>query len=449
MNPFNGKKIVVIGAARSGIAAAKLVKRHGASVFVSDIAPAENKTAEINILKSENIPYEFGEHSSRVTEADFIIISPGVPRTGAVFTEIAARHIPIYSELEVASWLLTSTLIAVTGTNGKTTTTTLIGEIFNTSGKPALVAGNIGTALSDCVESGVPEGFAAVEVSSFQAEGFLNFCPHIGVLLNLSPDHMDRYASVEAYYAAKRKTFENQRSEDFIVYNADDPAVNKLIEGLRSRKIPFSLTQVIDYGAYVQNDSIVCILDQGKEMIVATDAMGIRGKHNLANALAAILVAKLAGIETPVIRDTLTQFKGVEHRLEFVREINGVKFYNDSKATNVDSTFFALDSFKQEKIILIAGGKHKGAPYTPLGELVRKRVKALVLIGEAAPLIKNDLGELTKTILSTSILDAVRRAFSEAANGDVILLSPACASYDMFKNYEDRGLQFKQAVNGL
>ncbi|MBX7152297.1 UDP-N-acetylmuramoyl-L-alanine--D-glutamate ligase [bacterium] len=449
MNPFNGKKIVVIGAARSGIAAAKLVKRHGASVFVSDIASSESKASEVNSLKSENIPYEFGVHSARVTDADMIIISPGVPRTGSIFTEIATRHIPIYSELEIASWMLSSSLIAVTGTNGKTTTTTLIGEIFKASGRPTLVAGNIGTALSDCVESGVAGGTAVVEVSSFQAEGFLNFCPHIGVLLNLSPDHMDRYESVETYYAAKRKTFENQRSEDFIVYNADDPAVNKLIEGLRSRKIPFSLTNEIEYGAYVHNDSIICILDQGKEMIIETGKIGLRGKHNLANTIAATLVAKLAGIETSIVRDTLIQFKGVEHRLEFVREINGVKFYNDSKATNVDSTFFALDSFKQEKIILIAGGKHKGAPYTPLSELVKKKVKALVLIGEAALLIENDLGQLTKAIRSASIQDAVQRAFNEAANGDVVLLSPACASYDMFKNYEDRGQQFKQAVNGL
>lgn len=449
MNPFNGKKIVVIGAARSGIAAAKLVKRHGASVFVSDIAAAENKAVEVNILKSENIPYEFGTHSSRVTEADFIIISPGVPRTGAIFTEMAARHIPIYSELEIASWLLTSVLIAVTGTNGKTTTTALIGEILKTAGKPTLVAGNIGTALSDCVESGVAEGFAVVEVSSFQSEGFLNFCPHIGVLLNLSPDHMDRYDSAEAYYAAKRKTFENQRSEDFLVYNADDPAVNKLIEGLRSRKIPFSLTSEIEYGAYVSNHQIVCVLDQGKEVIIGTDDIGIRGKHNLANALAATLAARLAGIDAKAIRDALMQFKGVEHRLEFVREINGVKFYNDSKATNVDSTFFALDSFKQEKIILIAGGKHKGAPYTPLSDLIRQKVKTLVLIGEAATLIENDLGKLTKTIRAQSLQEAVQRAFKESANGDVVLLSPACASYDMFKNYEDRGLQFKQAVYGL
>lgn len=452
MNPFNGKKIVVIGAARSGIAAAKLVKRHGASVFVSDIASSESKASEVNSLKSENIPYEFGVHSARVTDADMIIISPGVPRTGSIFTEIATRHIPIYSELEIASWMLSSSLIAVTGTNGKTTTTTLIGEIFKASGRPTLVAGNIGTALSDCVESGVAGGTAVVEVSSFQAEGFLNFCPHIGVLLNLSPDHMDRYESVETYYAAKRKTFENQRSEDFIVYNADDPAVNKLIEGLRSRKIPFSLTNEIEYGAYVHNDSIICILDQGKEMIIETGKIGLRGKHNLANTIAATLVAKLAGIETSIVRDTLIQFKGVEHRLEFVADINGVRFYNDSKATNVDAAIKCLEAFPAtdpKSVIVILGGKDKGSDYAPLAPLVRERCAQVILIGAAADKIAAALGDAAPLLRAATMADAVAQGLAAGAPGSIVLLAPACASFDMFDNYEHRGRVFKDAVRQL
>lgn len=442
------KKISVIGAASSGIAVARLLKRKGAKVFVSEFAPAENKKQENVLLQNEKIECEFGGHTDRVLDADWVVVSPGVPGDIPILKKLAVLKIPVYSEIEAASGFLRSPVIAVTGSNGKTTTTTLIGEICKNSGKPTVVAGNIGTPLSDVVETSGENGLAVLEISSFQAEGLRSFKPRVGVLMNLSPDHMDRYATVEDYYNAKRKMFENQNENDWLVYNADDAAVQKLIIGLKGQKIPFSLNQEPKQGAFVENNTVVCKLETEEEVITA-DQIGIIGNHNLYNALAATLATRLMGIPVSTIRQTLMEFKGVEHRLEFVKEMGGVRFYNDSKATNVDSTYVALESFKKEKVILIAGGKHKGSPYTPLRDLVKQKVKCLVLIGQAAPLIEKDLGDMAKVIRAGSMEEAVRESFRIAGNGDVILLSPACSSYDMFENYEDRGKQFKQEVNKL
>ena len=442
------KKISVIGAASSGMAAARLLKRNGAEVFVSEFASAEQKRQENVLLQNEKIECEFGGHTDRVLNADWVVVSPGVPGDIPILKKLAVLRIPVYSEIEVASGFLRSPVIAVTGSNGKTTTTTLIGEICKNSGKPTIVAGNIGTPLSDVVESSDNKGLAVLEISSFQAEGLKTFKPNVGVLMNLSPDHMDRYATIDAYYNAKRKMFENQDENDWLVYNADDTAVQKLITGLKGRKIPFSQKQEADRGAYIKNNYIVCKLETEEE-VIAADQIGIIGRHNLYNALASTLATRLMGVSVPTIRKTLVEFKGVEHRLEFVKETRGVRFYNDSKATNVDSTYVALDSFKKEKIILIAGGKHKGSPYTPLGDLVKQKVKNLVLIGQAASLIEKDLGSLTQVIHAKTMAEAVQESFKNAEMGDVILLSPACSSYDMFENYEDRGRQFKQEVNKL
>jgi UDP-N-acetylmuramoylalanine--D-glutamate ligase len=439
------KKISVIGAASSGIAVARLLTRKGAKVFVSEFAPAENKKRENVLLQNEKITCEFGGHTDRVLDADWVVVSPGVPGDIPILKKMAVLKIPVYSEIEAASGFLRSPVIAVTGSNGKTTTTTLIGEICKNSGKPTIVAGNIGIALSDVVETSGENGLAVLEISSFQAEGLRSFKPRVGVLMNLSPDHMDRYSTVDDYYNAKRKMFENQDENDWLIYNADDTAVQKLIMGLKGGKIPFSLKQEPALGAFVKNNYIVCKLETEEE-VIATDQIRIIGNHNLYNALASTLATRIMGIPVSTIRQTLMEFKGVEHRLEFVKETRGVRFYNDSKATNVDSTYVALDSFKKEKVILIAGGKHKGSPYTPLRDLVKQKVKCLVLIGQAAPLIEKDLGDMTTAIRAGSMEEAVREAFRHAGNGDVVLLSPACSSYDMFENYEDRGKQFKQEV---
>lgn len=439
------KNISVIGAASSGIAVARLLKRNGAHVFVSEFEPTEKKSREYVLLQNEKIECEFGGHSDRVLNADWVVVSPGVPGDIPILKKLALLKIAVYSEIEIASRFLRSPIIAITGSNGKTTTTTLVGEICKRSGKSTIVAGNIGTPLSEVVESDPKNGLAVLEISSFQAEGFTTFKPKVGVLLNLSPDHMDRYPSVEAYYGAKRKTFENQNGTDYLVYNDDDNEVKKLIMGLNGIKVPFSLTRKFEYGAYVKNSRFMCKLEKEEE-VIATDQIGIIGKHNLYNALASTLAARLMQIPVTTIHQILHEFKGVEHRLEFVKEIRGIRFYNDSKATNVDSTYVALDSFKNEKVILMAGGKHKGTPYTPLRDLVKQKVKCLILIGQAAPLIEKDLGDLSHVIHANSMREAVQESYNQAGSGDVVLLSPACSSYDMFENYEDRGRQFKQEV---
>lgn len=444
MNVLN-KNISVIGAASSGIAAARLLKRHGAHVFVSEFVAVEKKSKENVLLQNEKIECEFGGHSERVLNSDWVVVSPGVPSDIPILKKLASLKIPVYSEIEIASRFLKSPILAITGSNGKTTTTALIGEICKKSGKPVIVAGNIGTPLSDVAETISEHGLAVLEISSFQAEGFKTFKPKVGVLLNLSPDHMDRYASIKDYYIAKRKTFECQDENDYLVYNEDDIEVTNLIAGLRSAKVPFSVKRKLNLGAFIDDHRIVCKLEK-EDDVIATDQIGIMGTHNIYNALAATLAARLVEVPVSAIHETLRLFKGVEHRLELVRELRGVRFYNDSKATNVDSTLVALDSFKNEKIILIAGGKHKGSSYRALRDLTEQKVKSLILIGQAASLIENDLGDLTKVVRANSMHEAVAESFKRATGNDVVLLSPACSSYDMFENYEDRGRQFKQEV---
>lgn len=449
MTEVRGKKITILGAALSGLAAARLLHRNGARVFVSESASVEKKNEASVLLKNENIGHEFGGHTDRALDAEWVVVSPGVPGTIPILKKIRERGIPVYSELEIASRWLKGTVIAVTGSNGKTTTTTLIGEIVKTAGIPAIVAGNIGTPLSDVAESSREDGIAVLEVSSFQAEGLARFRPKIGLLLNLSPDHLDRYESVNDYYLAKKRMFQNQTKDDILIANADDAEVQRLIAGLPSIGWGFSLKNVPRNGATIQGDRIVYYRDGQAESIIGTDAIGIRGNHNRSNAMAAILAAKAAGIPTTAIQKTLREFKGVEHRLEWVRETGGVTYYNDSKATNVDSAYVALESFGSNKIVWIAGGKHKGASYAPLADLIASRVKAMILIGEAAGLIEKELGAITKAVRAGSMKEAVEKSRQLAAPGDVVLLSPACASYDMFQNYEDRGRQFKAAVGDL
>jgi UDP-N-acetylmuramoylalanine--D-glutamate ligase len=448
MNEFKGKRISVIGAAASGMAVAKLLTRLGAQVFVSESARAERKTGEQAALDELGIPYEFGGHSQRVLEADRIVVSPGVPEI-PVLVEACRIGIPIFSEIEIAGTLLPCPSVAVTGTNGKTTTTALIGEICRTAGLSTVVAGNIGTPLSDRVADVPAGGVAVIEVSSFQAEGLHDYRPNVGVLLNLSPDHQDRYPSVSAYYEAKKKLFVRQRSNDVLVYNADDENVCSLIRDLPARRVPFSLRRLLQPGAGVEGDRVVHCRGDEHEEIVRPDEIAIRGRHNLYNALAATAAARALDIDTTSIRDALRTFRGVVHRLEPVRELRGIRFVNDSKATNVDSTFYALDSFRSERVILIAGGRHKGTPYAPLRQPVKEKVKCLVLIGQAAPLMERELGDLTTVIKASSLEEAVRLSLAHAESGDVVLLSPACSSYDMFENYEDRGDRFKTIVNGL
>ena len=437
------KHIVVLGAARSGLAVARLLKHNGARVFVSDLAEAGTKSNEIIFLQKEAIAFEFGVHSDKILEADFIVLSPGIPPTSTVVKRINARGIPIFSELEIAYRFCQSPIIAITGSNGKTTTTTLLGEMLRWEKPQSIVAGNIGEALSDHVAQSQPSDWAAVEVSSFQLETIDQFHPRIVVLLNLAPNHLDWYENYEAYVAAKIKIIDNLDQDDYLIYNGDDDLLVDKIKNSPAHKECFSLKNT-SARAYYKGDTLY--LD--KKPLVAVNEMPLRGKHNYQNAMAAAMAAEQTGIKILTIQSVLKSFHGVEHRLEFVSTINGIHFINDSKATTVESLAVALNSFKTP-IILIAGGKDKGGDYSKLNHLIKQNVRKVVLIGAASPKMAQTWQDLVPVHLSSSLQSAIADAFSAAEKGDNVLLSPACSSFDMFKDFEDRGRQFKHFVHEL
>jgi UDP-N-acetylmuramoylalanine--D-glutamate ligase len=443
------KKVTVVGAARSGIAVSKLLGLHGAEVFVSDSSLAEKLQSSLSLLEAERIEYETGKHTARAYECDLMVISPGVPSNAPVVLEAKKRNIKVISELEVGSWFCRSPIVAITGANGKTTTTTLIGRILDHAKKKHVVAGNIGTAFSSVVLELAETDIVVLEVSSFQLDHIDSFRPKISILLNITPDHMDRYDhSMENYAASKARIFENQRSEDVLIYNADDEWTKRIISKAKSRKIAFSISQQLNEGAFVENEKLVTSLGGVKSGIIDINKIFIKGKHNLYNSMAAVLVGQLFGIESVLIRSTLETFEGVEHRLEFIRELNGVRYYNDSKATNVDSVWYALQAFK-EPIVLFLGGRDKGNDYSRLVELVKKHVKAIVAIGETADKVEQAFRNTVGITKAATMDEAVAIAHSLAQSGDVVLLSPACASFDWFKNYEHRGQVFKELVKNL
>ena len=437
---IKNKKVTVLGAARSGIAAAKLLKAMGAEVFVSDYS----KKDLIPDLEKYGIDYESGMHSSRVFEADFVTLSPGISQKTEIVKEIKAKNIPVFSEIEVASWFCKSPVIGVTGSNGKTTTTTLIGEMLKKKYDDAIVAGNIGQPFSSFVQNSREDSMAVVELSSFQLETIDTFAPRTVVVLNFAPNHLDWYAAYEDYKEAKWRITKNLKENDLFIYNADDDDVAKRGLRLNCRKQSFSVKEAKKTDAYYADGKLWLY---GKKLI-DVDEMQIRGLHNNMNALAASLAAADAGVETLQIAQTLREFEGVEHRLEFVKDINGVKYYNDSKATTVESLWYALKSFSAP-IVLIAGGKDKGSDFSKLNELISERVKEVVLIGNAAQKMEKTWRAIKPLTIAASLNDAVNRAAAIAHNGDVILLSPACASFDMFNDFEDRGRQFKEIVNKL
>ncbi len=437
-------RVTVIGAAKSGIAVARLLRRKGEIVFVSDSASEETKSSEKVLLQNEGIEFEFGAHTDRSLECDYAVVSPGVPANISILKKLST-HVQVYSEIEIAARYMKGAVVSITGSNGKTTTTAWIGAICSASMRPTIVAGNIGTPLSDVVEKSTEETISVLEVSSFQAEGLEQFHPNIAVMTNLSPDHMDRYSTVNEYYGAKMRMIMNQTHEDILIYNRDDETLTEMVRNSRAQKYEFSMDKTPEVGAFIENGILTYRYGRHRENILEAQAVGIPGKHNLYNAMATTLATRVAGIDPDIIRDSLKNFKGVEHRLEFVREVQGVRFYNDSKATNVDSAKVALESFPKG-IIWIAGGKHKGSSYSPLADAVRTRVKAVILIGEATELIEQDLGKGQLTIRAKTMEDAVLKARNKSQSGDVVLLSPACSSYDMFHNYEERGKAFKDCV---
>ena len=444
-----GKKISIIGMARSGVAAARLLQRKGARPFVSDKSGEENLQSEIKQLANDGIPYETGGHTERVYDCSLLVVSPGVPSDAPVLVNAQKRNIKIVSELEIGSLFCQASIVAITGSNGKTTTTTLLGRILGDAKKKHVVAGNIGTAFSSVVLELAPTDIAVLEVSSFQLDHIETFRPRISVILNITEDHMDRYDhSMEQYAASKARIFENQTTDEILVYDADDEWCRKEAARAKCRTIGFSLKATQEEGAFVENGFLVTVIDGKRIEVIPCGDISIKGMHNLYNSMAATLVGQLLGVGSASIRSTLKNFKGVEHRLEFVREVDGVRYYNDSKATNVDSVWYALQSFS-EPIVLLLGGRDKGNDYTRLVDLVKEHVKAIVALGESANTVENAFRDSTSVTRAGSMDDAIRKARSLATAGDVVLLSPACASFDWFKNYEHRGLVFKELVNNL
>lgn len=445
-------RVAVIGAARSGVAAAELLRHEGAAVFVSDSGNEQALAGNLERLRASQIPYETGVHSDRVFDADLMVVSPGVPSDAPVLKEAMRRRMRVVSELEMASWFCRAPMIAVTGTNGKTTTTTLIGRMLQDDKRPHVVAGNIGTAFSGVVESLGADSLAVLEVSSFQLDGIESFRPRVAIILNITPDHLDRYGhDFEKYIASKCRVFENQSAGDVLIYNHDDKVTREQVAtmaGGRVRLLGFGRAEDFEEGAFAEGGALVTRLGGSRSEIVPTDQISIRGMHNLYNSMAAVLAAQIVGVKPPSLRATLRNFKGVEHRLEFVRELNGIKYVNDSKATNVDSVWYALQSFG-EPLVLLMGGRDKGNDYTSLIDLVRKHVRAIVAIGESAEKVLRSFEHVTKVVRAQTMEDAVRSAASLASAGDVVLLSPACASFDWFRNYEHRGEVFKEIVRSL
>lgn len=441
--------MTIVGGARSGLAAAKLIAANGGIPFVSDLATEEKLGPVATALKDAGVAYEAGGHTDKVFGGRLIVISPGVPSSSPIIAEAAKRGIPVVSELELASWFCPGPVAAITGSNGKTTTTTLIGRILGDARVRHTVAGNIGTAFSGVVGKMTPDEWAVLEVSSFQLDHCETFRPKVSVLLNITPDHMDRYGnSMERYAASKARIFQAQGEGDTLVYGADDPWTAKVIAQAKCRTLPFGMARVGTDGAWVEGDTMISSIDGTPHEIIRTGEITIKGRHNLQNAMAAALVGLLCGVSPASMRATLRNFKGVEHRLEFVREVQGVRYYNDSKATNVDSVWFALQAFTSP-IVLLLGGRDKGNDYSQLRKLVQERVKAVVAIGESADKVAAAFNGMAVIKKAASMEEAVSTARFVADAGDVVLLSPACASFDWFQNYEHRGRVFKELVNAL
>lgn len=435
--------------ARSGMALAKVLKNLGATVFLTEKRSEESLYSEITELKNSGIGYETGGHTSKAIEhKDYIVISPGIPYDLPTLIEAESKGIPIFSEIEVAYWLSEAQIVGITGSNGKTTTTTLVGEILKEDGREVRVAGNIGVPFSSVVQEVSSKGIIVLEISSFQLEKIEEFKPKISAILNVTPDHLDRYPDMKSYTDAKLRIFENQTEDDFVVLNWDDPITSNLAPMSRAKSLFFSTKSELKVGSYVKSGNLVFQLNGKAEEIIPVEEIGIKGPHNLSNACAACAICAPLGVKKDSMGKALRSFKGVEHRLEEVAIIDQIRFVNDSKATNVDSVFYALQSIK-EPIFLIAGGKDKGGDFTRLRELVKSKVKGLILLGQAKEKIKEALGDLVPTYIVGSMQEAVEFGFKNADKGDCVLLSPACASFDMFKDYEHRGRVFKEAVLSL
>lgn len=439
---------MIIGAARSGIAAARFLVARGATVALTDRKPIEEWSPDALTLKESGVGLLPGEPPSwLLDQLDLVVVSPGVPANIIPIRYAERAGAEVIGEVELASRFLKGRLIAITGSNGKTTTTSLIGELLRDAGFAVQVGGNIGKPLISMVENSEDETWTVAELSSFQLETIITFHPSIAVVLNVTPNHMDRYETFNDYAAAKHRIFTNQTAADVAVLNADDPTVSSWAGGLRAQVMSFSVRKELDNGVFLRGRELV---HRGR-VLLKVDEMKLRGMHNVENTAAAFAAGIAAGAAIESMRETAKRFDPVEHRLEFVAEFEGVRFYNDSKATSVDATSKALEAFAHEpgKVVLILGGRGKKAPYAPLETLVREQVRKLILIGEDAETIARELGEFAPFERATDMKDAVARSFKSAERGDVVLLAPACASFDMFESFEQRGKVFKEEVHSL
>ncbi|HUO60792.1 MAG TPA: UDP-N-acetylmuramoyl-L-alanine--D-glutamate ligase [Candidatus Acidoferrales bacterium] len=444
-----GKRVLVVGLGKSGVASALFLESRGARVTVSDSKSEEQLRNEIPSLLDRGIVVETGKHGERTfRDQDLIVVSPGVPFDVPQLQQARRFGIPVLGEIELASRFLTGTIIAITGSNGKTTTTTLAGEVIASGGSKTLVGGNIGTPAITFVDQSSPDTWVVLEISSFQLETVETFRPHIAAILNITPDHLDRHGSMENYIAAKARIFENQTTEDFAVLNADDELTAKLASGLKAQVLWFSRKHEVERGAFVRNGEIIFRDAKGEQAIMPASDTSLKGAHNLENVLAAVVIGMVAGVEPAKIHRAVREFKAVEHRLEYVATIRGVEYYNDSKATNVDATIKALESFPGG-IHLILGGKDKGSDYRVLNDLLRQRVRRVYTIGAAAEKIQSQIGDVVPLTSAGTLDIAVRKATEQAQPGDIVLLAPACASFDQFNSYEERGRVFKDMVQVL
>jgi len=445
---LNGKRLLVVGLARTGVSVSLFAAAYGAKVTATDNRSEVELGETAARLRAAGVALELGGHPPSIFfEQDLIVPSPGVPANLAPMVLAHVAGVPVWSEIELAWRYLRGKLVAITGSNGKTTTTSLVAHILESAGIPILVGGNIGTPLIGLVERSMDTTVTVAEVSSFQLETIEAFRPEIGVLLNLTPDHLDRHASFADYAAAKMRLFENQLERDIAILNADDPEVTKRMPA-KSHVYWFSRQKRVAEGAFLADDQIMFRHEGAETPIARHSDIPLRGEHNVENVLAACAAAYLAGAAPSAIASGVKSFRGVEHRLEFAGEIGGVNFYNDSKATNVDAALKAIEAFPGP-LIVILGGRDKGSPYTPLAEPLRTRARAAVLIGESSEKIAHDLGDAPPAIQAGTLERAVEIAMERAQPGDVVLFAPACSSFDQFENYEQRGRIFKQLVAQL
>ena len=445
---IKGKKVLVVGLGKSGLAAALFLRRQGAQVTVSDVRSAEALAKEIPALIDEGIAVEAGGHGLLTfRRQDLIVVSPGVPLDTPELLQVQKFGLPIIGELELAAHYLKGKVLAITGSNGKTTTTSLCGEIFEAAKLHVQVGGNIGVPVIALVDNAREDGWSVLEVSSFQLETAYEFHPQIAAILNITPDHLDRHGSFENYVAAKERIFARQEAEDALVLNADDEPTKRAAARTKSRVFWFSRTHVVRQGAFVREGVIVFRESEqaAGEPVMRVEEIPLKGAHNIENVLAAVCAARLAGIPAETIRNAAANFKAVEHRLEFVAKLNGVDYYNDSKATNVDATIKAIEAFPGG-IHLILGGKDKNSDYRQMRALLTERVKAVYTIGAAAEKIHTHIEGSVPIVSAGTLENAVERAAAVAQPGEIVLLAPACSSFDQFENYEHRGRVFKEAV---